>query len=586
MTEVNPPGGPPPAGGSADLVGSTLAGRYRILRKLGEGAMGAVYLGEHLRMGRKDAIKVISRAMAGSSEAMARFEREARNASFINHPHVCQIYDFGETEEGLAFLAMEFVEGEPLGNILEREGGRIPVDRAVRIVLQTAEALEAAHARDIVHRDLKPDNIMLARGRDGSDVVKVVDFGIAKGIGDDEGQAVTRLGFVIGTPEYMSPEQLSGDRLDGRSDVYSLALVLIRLLTGTFPFPASTAQELMLKRLTEDPRPLAELAPGVAFPPGLQGVLDRALARRAVDRHPSASAFRQELEAVLGTRLTAAGPAGGAIPSTRVAPVPVTTGPSGTPRGGGSGTTGAGSPGATTAGRPPLAWIAGGVGGVAVVAVLVVLLLRGGGGDGSPGGDPASGPVASGPDAAPPTGPPEPAGGTEPGPAGGGDPGTGGGTPVPGRTDGGTTGTGGEAPPRTDPQPPPVSGPRIVIDPASALDRLFEITDRLDALNSGIAGTDNRESIRTQLAAGGGRTGELRAAMDAARDTLEAIVDTPGIPSSVRAQAAFEVAGILRATPGVARDRIRSFYERATQLEPGSSLFRQALQDFISGSDE
>lgn len=187
-----------------------------------------------------------------------------------------------------------------------------------------------------------------------------------------------------------------------------------------------------------------------------------------------------------------------------------------------------------------------------------------------------------------PQGPVGPPTGTDPGGAGGAEAPPTGGTTTPTGTEPGGTGTdpGGGTPPRTDPPTPPASGPRIPIDPASALDRLFGITDRLDALNLGIAGTDSREAIRTQLAAGGGRTGELLAAMDAARDTLEAIMDTPGIPSSVRAQAAFEVAGILRATPGIARDRIRSFYERATQLEPGSSLFRQALQDFISGSDE
>lgn len=612
MTEGTPPGGPPPsaAPGGGDLVGTVLADRYRILRKLGEGAMGAVYLGEHLRMGRKDAIKVISRAMAGSTEALARFEREARNASFINHPHVCQIYDFGETGDGLAFLAMEFVEGEPLGAILEREGGRLPAARAIPIVLQTAEALEAAHARNIVHRDLKPDNIMITRGRDGSDVVKVVDFGIAKGIGDDEGQAVTRLGFVIGTPEYMSPEQLSGDRLDGRSDVYSLALVLVRLLTGTFPFPAATAQELMLKRLTEDPRPLAELAPGVAFPPGLQGVLDRALARSAADRHPSASAFRQELEAVRGTRLGAPLSSGGAIPSTQVAPAAAgATGPKGAfgaPAGsvaagsaaGGSGAAGGGPGG----GRLPVAWIAGGAGGIVAVAVIAFLLLQGDGEAGTPPADPGSvagaatqgGPGTSGPaEGGSGSSPGAPGGGTGAESPGGGGTSTNPGDPPQPPRETGTGGTGpaaetGSTGTPSGPSGPadPAPGPRIAVAPADALDRLFGMTDRLDALNAEIAGTDSREAIRDLLAAGGGRTAELRRAMDAARDTLEAMVETPGIDSPVRAQAAFETANLLRATPGVSREQVRSFYERATQLEPGSALFRQALQDFLRGGAE
>lgn len=570
-------GAPPAAGGGGDLVGSTLAGRYRIVRKLGEGAMGAVYLGEHLRMGRKDAIKVISRAMAGSAEAMARFEREARNASFINHPHVCQIYDFGETEEGLAFLAMEFVEGEPLGNILEREGGRLPADRAIRIVLQTAEALEAAHARNIVHRDLKPDNIMLTRGRDGADVVKVVDFGIAKGIGDDEGQAVTRLGFVIGTPEYMSPEQLSGDRLDGRSDVYSLALVLIRLLTGTFPFPAATAQELMLKRLTEAPRPLSELAPGSPFPPGLQGVLDRALARSAADRHPSASAFRQELEAALGSRIGAELGGGGVIPSTRVAPAG-----GGAPQG--AAQQAAGVAGGTLQRRPPVAWIAGGVGVVALVVVILAFLVRGGGDD--PSGPALPGPVAGSPggetggevDPANPTGgtetPPEGTAGGAPGGSGPVTPPTGGGEVTPGpATPGG----------QVDP-PPTAEGPRIAIVPSGAMDRLFGLTDRLDALYESTVGVSGDwDATRSYLASGDGRAGELRGAMEAARDTLEAIAQTSGVPDGVRAQAAFETANILRALPGASRDRIRALYEQATRLEPRSEYFQQALRDFSRG---
>ncbi|MDH4044972.1 MAG: serine/threonine protein kinase, partial [Gemmatimonadota bacterium] len=222
---------------SSDLVGSVIAERYHISKKLGEGGMGAVYLGEHVKMGRKSAIKVMTSSMAHDPEAIARFNREASNASRINHPNVCAIYDFGETPDGVIYLAMEFIEGGSLGDLLEAEGS-VPPKRAAAILAQTADALQAAHDLGIVHRDLKPDNIMLTSGRSGGDLVKVVDFGIAKAMSGEEGQQVTKTGLVVGTPEYMSPEQLSGDTLDGRSDTYSLALVFYRMVTGTFPFQA------------------------------------------------------------------------------------------------------------------------------------------------------------------------------------------------------------------------------------------------------------------------------------------------------------------------------------------------------------
>ncbi len=279
------------AGPASDLVGQVVADRYHVIKKLGEGGMGQVYLAEHVKMGRRSAIKVMNPSMVHDPDAVARFNREASNASRITHPNVCAIYDFGETPDGLIYLAMEFIEGEPLTDLLEREGA-LPVPRAVGIFTQVAEALQAAHDLGIVHRDLKPDNVMLARRRDGADMVKVVDFGIAKAVGGDEsGQKVTKTGLVLGTPEFMSPEQLSGDTLDGRSDLYSLALVLYRMLTGKLPFEATTVQETMIKRLTDEPTRLAQSRPDLEFPPGLQAVLDTALSRTPVDRYQTVAKF-------------------------------------------------------------------------------------------------------------------------------------------------------------------------------------------------------------------------------------------------------------------------------------------------------
>ena len=317
--------------GAGDLVGSVIADRYHVTKKLGEGGMGQVYLAEHVRMGRKSAVKVMNPGMVHDADAISRFNREAANASRINHPNVAAIYDFGETADGLIYLAMEFVEGEPLTNLIERQGA-LPAARAASIVRQTGEALTVAHELGIVHRDLKPDNIMIARNRDGSDCVKVVDFGIAKA-SNNEVQKVTRTGYIVGTPEYMSPEQLAGDKLDGRSDVYSLALVAFAALTGKLPFPSETVQESMIMRLTERPRTLAELKPDVNWPAQLQAVMDRGLARDAVDRYASAAEFGRDVErAIERMPQTVATEAKTSIivtpdvPVTRIAPAPTVVG--------------------------------------------------------------------------------------------------------------------------------------------------------------------------------------------------------------------------------------------------------------------
>ena len=291
---------------STSLIGGILDDKYHILEKLGEGGMGAVYLGEHVRMGRKSAIKVLTQSLAQDHEAIARFNREASSAARINHPNVCAIYDFGDTKEGLIYLAMEYIEGESLSDLLKREGPLGPY-RAATIIRQAGSALQAAHHLGIVHRDLKPDNIMVTRTRDGSDVVKVVDFGIAKAISGDEGQKVTRTGLVVGTPEYMSPEQLSGDKLDGRSDTYSLALVLFQMLTGKLPFEADNAQEIMMKRLTDEPLQLNDALVGGSFPQELQQVIEGALQRMPNDRYASVEEFtRDTVQAVSGGHATPA----------------------------------------------------------------------------------------------------------------------------------------------------------------------------------------------------------------------------------------------------------------------------------------
>jgi serine/threonine-protein kinase len=306
-----------------DLIGSIVAERYHILKKLGEGGMGTVYLAEHVKMGRKAALKVMNPGMNSDPDAIARFNREAANASRLNHPNVCGIYDFGETPEGLIYLAMEFVEGESLTSLIEKNGF-LPAPRAASIIHQAADALAVAHDYGIVHRDLKPDNIMIAKGRDGSDMVKVVDFGIAKASSSDA-QKVTKTGLVVGTPEYMSPEQLAGDKLDGRSDIYSLGLVAFNCLTGQLPFQSNSAQEAMIMRLTDQPKTLAEMKPDIDWPPELQAVMDKVLARDADERYQKSAEFGRDIaKAVENMPAAVAAAAGTMVMGAAAADVPKT----------------------------------------------------------------------------------------------------------------------------------------------------------------------------------------------------------------------------------------------------------------------
>jgi len=265
------------------LIGRTIADRYHIQELLGVGGMGRVYVAEHVALGRKSAVKVINPSLANSAEAISRFNREAANASRINHPNVAQIYDFGESD-GVLYLAMEYIEGETLSTTIERLGP-MPVMRAANITMQVADSLAAAHMMGIVHRDLKPENIMIGRKHDGTDWVKVVDFGIAKTIESEMGQNVTTVGVSLGTPEYMSPEQFAGEKLDHRTDIYSLGLVLFNMLTGQLPYAKVTSKETLVKRLTTQPSALAQVRPDQPWPPGLQTALDRALAPDATERY-------------------------------------------------------------------------------------------------------------------------------------------------------------------------------------------------------------------------------------------------------------------------------------------------------------
>lgn len=276
-----------------DLIGMVIAERYKVNKLLGEGGMGKVYQAQHVRLPQQAAIKVLHQDMVKDAGAVARFNREAANAARIEHDRVARVFDFGETSDGLVYIAMEFVPGITLRGLLDEERRLSPV-RAANLVYQVAEGLDAAHRLNIVHRDLKPDNILVITDEAGVDRCKVVDFGIAKVTNGSETQ-LTQVGMLVGTPDYMSPEQVLGEQLDGRSDLYALALVAFEMFTGDLPFEGSTPERKLTARLIQDPRTLTDVAPDVAWPPALLAAFDHALVREPENRTPSAMEFADAL---------------------------------------------------------------------------------------------------------------------------------------------------------------------------------------------------------------------------------------------------------------------------------------------------
>ncbi len=261
--------------------------------------MGKVYRARQLALDKPVVLKVLRQSLLSDERTVARFQREAKAASRLNHPNSISILDFGQAEDGALFIAMEFVPGQDLHQILSRDWP-LPESRVVRIVSQVLSALSDAHGAGVIHRDLKPENIMVEQRRNDADFVKVLDFGIAKitdSTGDD-GPALTRAGFVCGTPEYMSPEQARGAQLDHRSDLYAVGVILYQLTTGLLPFESDSAVGFATKHLTEEPPPPVPAAPRGAHLPGLERLILRALSKNPDDRPANAEAFKAELLAV------------------------------------------------------------------------------------------------------------------------------------------------------------------------------------------------------------------------------------------------------------------------------------------------
>jgi serine/threonine protein kinase len=240
------------------LIGQVIQGRYRIMNLLGEGGMGGVYLAEQLSIERLVAVKVLHEQYARDEEFLARFRREAQQAAALNHHRVVTIYEFGQTEDGRLFIAMEYVSGQTLDKLVRR--GPLPVKRAVALGIQLAEALQAVHRAGVIHRDVKPENIMVR----GNDEIKLMDFGIARARDVQTQTRLTRTGLIIGTPEYIAPEQIEGGEVNERTDIYAWGIVLYEMLSGKPPFTAPTAAAMLVKHLQEVPEPLRKIRRGVA----------------------------------------------------------------------------------------------------------------------------------------------------------------------------------------------------------------------------------------------------------------------------------------------------------------------------------
>ncbi|MHB0949902.1 MAG: protein kinase domain-containing protein [Gemmatimonadaceae bacterium] len=300
-----------PALAQGSLVGQRLDQRYEIERKLGEGGMASVWLGRDIASGERFAIKVLAAGLSTDHNAMARLRREASFGMRLAHPNICHIIRLGETEGGLVYVVMPFIAGEVLSDRTNKRG-QLDLVETVRFVGDIAAGLHVAHQIKIVHRDLKPENVMVRRLPDGREQAVVMDFGLAKERrAGHELQKLTKTGIILGTPEFMSPEQLRGKPLDGRTDVYALALMTYEMLTGKLPFQGRNQQEVMIARLRGEPMPIRQARPDIRFAASVEAVLLKGMHRDPDQRFQTAPDFAQALAEAASPQPPAGGtPAG------------------------------------------------------------------------------------------------------------------------------------------------------------------------------------------------------------------------------------------------------------------------------------
>jgi serine/threonine-protein kinase len=274
-------------------TGHILDGKYRIVRVLGKGGMGSVYEGENTRIHRRVAIKVLHAHVASNSEVVQRFEREAQAAGRIGSEHIVEVLDLGQLPAGERYMVMEYLEGESLGERLKKRR-RLAPQAIAPIMHQLLTGLSGAHTAEIIHRDLKPDNVFLLTSRGGQhDFVKILDFGVSKFSALDSEMDATRVGSVMGTPFYMSPEQAKGGEIDKRSDLYAVGVILYQCVTGRLPHQADTFNELIFKIALEPPEPVELAVPGLDA--GFAAIVRKSMAREPAERFQSAQEFQQAL---------------------------------------------------------------------------------------------------------------------------------------------------------------------------------------------------------------------------------------------------------------------------------------------------
>ncbi len=279
------------------LIGTVVGDRYRIVEKIGAGGMATVYKGEHQLLRKGVAIKILLPEVAVDADMAARFEAEAVAAARLDHPNCVGISDFGRTPQGQLYLVMELIDGAPLGDLLGN-GLKLKWERAVEIARQLLRGLARAHELGIIHRDLKPSNVMLSQRQAGFEVAKIIDFGIAKMIGNDAGPRVeTKAGTVFGTADFIAPERLLGKgENDPRSDLYSVGVALYEMVTGVRPFHSDDAYDIVKRAITEKPIPPTQVVPEAKIPARLEAVIMRALEKEADDRWSSAREFLAALD--------------------------------------------------------------------------------------------------------------------------------------------------------------------------------------------------------------------------------------------------------------------------------------------------
>jgi len=284
---------------SDTMEGSLLLDRYRIVERLGAGGMGVVYLAEHVTIKKRCAIKVLSDEYANKPDIVDRFLQEARAASMIAHENVVEITDYGQTPSGSVFFVMEMLQGEDLAATIEREGA-LPWERVQPIILQICRALREAHAAGIIHRDMKPENCFRVERNSTKDFIKVLDFGIAKVTSEEgEGKGLTKTGMIFGTPEYMSPEQAQGMRVDHRADIYAVGVVMYELLTGKVPFTADTFMGVLTKHMFEvPPAPTAVAPEGVTISRPVEALILKTLQKDRDHRFSSMDELMAAIEGV------------------------------------------------------------------------------------------------------------------------------------------------------------------------------------------------------------------------------------------------------------------------------------------------